>query len=209
MLITNHQSGLPNASYFPYDTLQAKVALPDRFEPTSSTVTSLPPKSTGSRIASEPFSRVLVPRESSSSDPSSKIDITTALQYGQANGYPPVLSFVRQFTRENLHPNVPYKGGPEVILTSGALDGLSKAIECLSNPWDKAHDWVSDREGVLCEEFTFMSSVQVMAPRGLQIVPVKVDTEGMLPGGPGGLRDVLDNWDITKGKRPHLMYTIT
>lgn len=48
-----------------------------------------------------------------------------------------------------------------------------------------------------------------MAPRGLQIVPVKVDTEGMLAGGPGGLRDVLDNWDIKKGKRPHLMYTIT
>lgn len=208
-MITNCQLGLPNASYFPYDTLQAKVALPGRFEPTSSTLTTSSPKATESRIASEPFSRVLVPRESSSSDPSSKIDITTALQYGQANGYPPLLSFVRQFTRENLHPNVPYKGGPEVILTSGALDGLSKAIECLSNPWDKSRDWVSDCEGVLCEEFTFPSSIQVMAPRGLQIVPVKVDTEGMLAGGPGGLGDVLDNWDIKKGKRPHLMYTIT
>ncbi|KFY93664.1 hypothetical protein V500_03626 [Pseudogymnoascus sp. VKM F-4518 (FW-2643)] len=207
--IGNLAGGLPNASYFPYDTLQAKVALPGRFEPTSSTLTTSSPKATESRIASEPFSRVLVPRESSSSDPSSKIDITTALQYGQASGYPPLLSFVRQFTRENLHPNVPYKGGPEVILTSGALDGLSKAIECLSNPWDKSRDWVSDREGVLCEEFTFPSSVQVMAPRGLQIVPVKVDNEGMLAGGPGGLRDVLDNWDIKKGKRPHLMYTIT
>ncbi|OBT85885.1 hypothetical protein VE02_04471 [Pseudogymnoascus sp. 03VT05] len=207
--IGNLAGGLPNASYFPYDTLQARVALPDRFEPASSTTTTFSPKSTESRIASEPFSRIVVPRESSSSDPSSKIDITTALQYGQASGYPPLLSFVRQFTRENLHPNVPYTGGPEVILTNGALDGLSKAIECLSNPWDKSRDWVSDREGVLCEEFSFMSSIQSMRPRGLQIVPVKVDTEGMLPGGPGGLRDVLENWDTKKGKRPHLMYTIT
>ncbi|KFZ00605.1 hypothetical protein V501_10627 [Pseudogymnoascus sp. VKM F-4519 (FW-2642)] len=207
--IGNLAGGLPNASYFPYDTLQARVALPDRFEPTSTTSTTFSPKSSESRIASEPFARIVVPRESSSSDPSSKIDITTALQYGQASGYPPLLSFVRQFTRENLHPNVPYAGGPEVILTNGALDGLSKAIECLSNPWDKTRDWVSDREGVLCEEFSFMSSIQSMRPRGLQIVPVKVDLEGMLPSGPGGLEDVLENWDISKGKRPHLMYTIT
>jgi DNA-binding transcriptional MocR family regulator len=156
-----------------------------------------------------PFSRVVVPHDSPSSNPITKIDITTALQYSQANGYPPLLSFMRQFTRENLHPNVPYTGGPEVILTTGALDGLSKALECLSNPWNKGHDWVCDREGLLCEEFTFMNAIQVVEPRGLQIVPVKVDSEGMLPSGLGGLRDILDNWDTRKGKRPHLMYTIT
>ncbi|KFY14369.1 hypothetical protein V492_02675 [Pseudogymnoascus sp. VKM F-4246] len=206
--IGNLAGGLPNASYFPYDTLQARVALPERFEPASST-SATSPKPTESRIASKPFSRITVPRESPYSDPSDKIDIVTALQYSQASGYPPLLSFVRQFTRDNLHPNVPYKGGPEVILTNGALDGLSKALECLSNPWDKCRDWVSDREGILCEEFSFPSSIQMMRPRGLQIVPVKMDTEGMLAGGPGGLRDVLENWDIKKGKMPHLMYTIT
>lgn len=44
---------------------------------------------------------------------------------------------------------------------------------------------------------------------GIQVVPVKMDLEGMRPDGPGGLEDVLKNWDQTKGKRPHLMYTIT
>lgn len=44
---------------------------------------------------------------------------------------------------------------------------------------------------------------------GLQIVPVTIDLEGMRPDGPGGLEDVLANWDETKGKRPHLMYTVT
>jgi hypothetical protein len=54
-----------------------------------------------------------------------------------------------------------------------------------------------------------MSALQAAIPRGVQVVPVKVDLEGMLPGGPGGLEDVLENWDESKGKRPHLLYTIT
>jgi len=44
---------------------------------------------------------------------------------------------------------------------------------------------------------------------GVQIVTVKIDLEGMLPNGPGGLEDVLENWDEAKGKRPHLLYTVT
>ena len=54
-----------------------------------------------------------------------------------------------------------------------------------------------------------MNAVQTARPRGLQVVPVKIDVEGMLPSGPGGLEDVLENWDESKGKRPHLMYTVT
>lgn len=54
-----------------------------------------------------------------------------------------------------------------------------------------------------------MNAVQNVRPRGLQVVPVKIDLEGMLPTGPGGLEDVLKNWDASKGKRPHLMYTVT
>jgi len=45
--------------------------------------------------------------------------------------------------------------------------------------------------------------------RGVQPVPVKIDFEGMLVTGKGGLADVLENWDVSKGKRPHLMYTVT
>ena len=54
-----------------------------------------------------------------------------------------------------------------------------------------------------------MSAIQNARPRGLQIVPVKIDLEGMRPDGPGGLEDVLENWDESKGRRPHLMYTVT
>jgi DNA-binding transcriptional MocR family regulator len=152
---------------------------------------------------------VKVPKESKATNVLSKIDLLTALQYGTAEGYPPLRSFVRQLTREHLHPNVPYANGPEVILTCGATDGFAKAIETFANTWIEERDWIRDREGVLCEEFVYMNAIQGVKPRGLNVVPVAVDAQGMTASGRGGLADVLDNWDFSRGKRPHLMYTIT
>jgi DNA-binding transcriptional MocR family regulator len=152
---------------------------------------------------------MVVPRVSGTADPLRKIDLTTALQYGQASGYPPLFSFIRQFTRESLHPNVPYLNGPEIQFTVGSTDGFAKTIEALSNVWSEERDWVREREGLLCEEFAYMNAIQAAHPRGLQVVPVKMDLEGMLPTGKGGLEDVLANWDFKTGKRPHLMYTVT
>ncbi|KAI9676017.1 MAG: hypothetical protein M1817_000760 [Caeruleum heppii] len=202
--IGNLAGGLPNASYFPYDSLEAAVALPKRFTPT-------PNESDTADFASSDSasSRILVPRVSASPNPIQKIDVTSALQYGTAQGYPPLHSFLRQFTRENLHPNIPYAGGPEIILTCGNTDGFAKALELLSNDWSEQRDWIRDRDGILVEEFAYMNAIQAAAPRGLQIVPVKMDGEGMKGSGDGGLRDVLANWDANKGKRPHLMYTVT
>ena len=54
-----------------------------------------------------------------------------------------------------------------------------------------------------------MNAIQAARPRGLNIVPVAIDDEGMLADGKGGLEDVLENWDMSKGKRPHLIYTVT
>ena len=108
-----------------------------------------------------------------------------------------------------MHPNVPYKDGPEIILTCGATDGFSKALEALSNPWDADRDSIEDREGLIVEGFAFMMAVQSARPRGLNIVPVEVDDEGMKPDGQGGLEEVLENWDVGKGRRPHLIYTVT
>jgi DNA-binding transcriptional MocR family regulator len=215
-LVLTHSTGLPNATFFPYDTLEASVALPERFKPTSNrpnTVDSLSEKLASSSISdsltNSAGTHVLVPHASGTPDLMRKIDLTTALQYGQATGYPPLLSFLRQFTRENLHPNVPYLNGPEINLTVGSTDGLAKTLECLSNVWSEERDWIREREGILCEEFAYMNAIQACRPRGLNVVPVKMDLEGMRPDGDGGLEDVLKNWDFTKGKRPHLMYTVT
>ena len=185
---------MPHASYFPYDTLEAKVALPQRFKSNDTTNTN--------------SVRVTVPKESHTKDLTRKIDLTTALQYGTAEGYPPLNTFLRSFARDHLHPNVPYAGGPEVLLTCGSTDGFAKAIEAFTNIWNPDRDWIQQREGVLCEEFAYMNAIQTVLPRGLNITGVVMDGQGMLASGKGGLQDVLENWDFRLGRRPHLMYTV-
>jgi DNA-binding transcriptional MocR family regulator len=185
--------GLPHASYFPYDTLEAKVALPQRFQSNDKNPHSV---------------RVTVPKEDHTKDLARKIDLTTALQYGTAGGYPPLSNFLRSFARDHLHPNVPYRDGPEVLLTCGSTDGFAKAIEAFTNIWNPDRDWIQQREGVLCEEFAYMNAIQTVAPRGLNVAGVVMDGQGMLASGKGGLQDVLENWDFRLGRRPHLMYTV-
>lgn len=214
--LANSIAGLPNAGFFPYDTLEAQIAQPKRFEPTpndpndpSKLAKKLAATSLGKNNDATAAAHLTVPHASSVGNPLQKIDLTTALQYGQAQGYPPLYSFLRQFTRENLHPNVPYAGGVDIILSNGNTDGFAKTIDALSNIWDEERDWIREREGILVEEFAYMNAVQTTRPRGLNIVTVKLDLEGMTPYGQGGLEDVLENWDVSKGKRPHLMYTVT
>ncbi|PVH95184.1 aromatic amino acid aminotransferase 1 [Periconia macrospinosa] len=211
--ISQIAGGTPNPSYFPYDTLEANVALPNRFKPTPNKPLDPPaddpPNPTRDHDHAPPSSRLVVPHDSTIENPLRAIDLKTALQYGTAQGYPSLYAFIRQFTRENLHPLVPYKNGPEIILTCGSTDGFSKTIEALSEKWDEGHDPVEERPGLLVERYTYMNALQTAAPRGMAIVPVEIDEEGMRATGPGGLEDVLANWDYSKGRRPHLIYTIT
>ena len=206
------KTGLPNHFYFPFDTLEGSAALPNRFKPTAnqdvepSSSASLPDLTLG---LDPPSSRIQVPASSEASDVSHKIDLKSALQYGTAQGYPPLYSFLHQFTLKNLHPNIPYKGGPGIILTCGNTDGLCKTLEALSNVWNELKDVAEHREGILVEEFVYMNAVQSASPRGLNIVSVALDDEGMKANGKDGLGDVLENWDFSIGKRPHLLYTVT
>ncbi|KAL8842248.1 MAG: hypothetical protein Q9170_000574 [Blastenia crenularia] len=209
--IGNLAGGLPNNNYFPFDTLEGAAALPNRFTPTPNqpidplSETCLPSLTSNDPAASQ----VVVPKTSGNTDLLRKIDLKSALQYGTAQGYPPLYSYLRQFARENMHPNVPYAGGPEIILTCGSTDGFSKSIEALSDVWIAGKDPIADRQGMLVEEFCYMNAIQTAEPRGLNIVPVKLDGQGMSASGEGGLADVLESWDESKGKRPHLMYTVT
>ncbi|TKA71410.1 hypothetical protein B0A55_07708 [Friedmanniomyces simplex] len=222
--------GLPNNYYFPFDTLEAKVARPERWQPTPNKPVDPPPKDDNEAASArqqqlsklsklhigalssplnQPQDAITVPHTSQQKNPIKKVDLATALQYGTAQGYPPLYYFIRQFTQQYMHPNCPYKGGPEVILTNGNTDGFSKVLQALTNEWSEEKDWIRDREGLLVEEFCYMNAIGAARPRGLNIVPVGLDDEGMRAQGPGGLREVLENWDLKKGKRPHLMYTVT
>ncbi|KAI5303327.1 hypothetical protein KEM56_007672, partial [Ascosphaera pollenicola] len=178
--IRNMAGGMPNASLFPFDTLEAQVVSPS---------------------ASANSARLIVPHDSKTVDPAKKIDITTALQYGTAEGYPPLHAFIREFAREQLHPNVPYAGGPETILTCGATDGFSKVVELVTGVWDADRgDALEDRQGLLCEEYTYMNAIQTARPRGVNIAPVSVDEYGMKVYGFGGLIDVLEKWDTSSNR---------
>lgn len=150
-----------------------------------------------------------MPKTLDEKDPLKKIDLATVLQYGLAQGYPPLLSWVRQFTREHLHPDTPYSGGPEVILTCGSTDGFAKTVNLFVDQWTEGVNDVRERPGLLCEKFVYSNVFNQVRPLGMQVVPVESDEFGMVATGPGGLEDVLANWDPAKGKRPHLMYTVT
>lgn len=204
---------MPNVQYFPFDTLEAQTARPERWSPTPNY-----PNGGGqllAGLASEtPASdqntafRIGVPKSVDEADPVKKIDLATALQYGTAQGYPPLQSWIRQFTRHHLHPNVPYRGGPEVILTCGNNDGFSKTLGLFVNAWIPGLNDVRERPGMLCEVFAYSAALTQTRPLGIQTVAVHSDSKGMLASGPGGLEDVLSNWDDSKGKRPHLLYSV-
>jgi DNA-binding transcriptional MocR family regulator len=216
--------GLPNNYYFPFDTLEAKVARPARWEPTPNdpidpppdddeTIAQLSLKEKKIKKASSPLNQpqdaIVVPHTSEQDNPVKKIDLSTALQYGTAQGYPSLYYFIRQLTKDHLHPNCPYKDGPEVIITCGNTDGFSKVLQLLTNEWSEEKDWIRDRDALLVEKFAYGNALAAAKPRGLNIVPVEIDDEGMTAEGKGGLQEVLENWDFKKGRRPRLMYTVT
>ncbi|WYZ38680.1 hypothetical protein EsH8_III_000594 [Colletotrichum jinshuiense] len=220
--IGNLAGGLPHSSLFPFDTLEAQTAKPERWEPspipdegtaaTAGATTTLPIRGTTGKDKEKDVKaarHVTVPGTDDDRDPLRRIDVATALQYGTAEGYPPLRSFIRQFTREHLHPDVPYLGGPEVILSCGATDGFSKALELLTNPWSPARNDARERPGMLCEVFVYSQVLSQVLPRGVQVVPVEMDKGGMIGNGPGGLEEVLAGWDEKNGRRPHFLYTVT
>ncbi|TDZ19598.1 Aromatic amino acid aminotransferase [Colletotrichum orbiculare MAFF 240422] len=220
--VGNLAGGLPHASLFPFDTLEAQAAKPERWEPSpipdtagggggSGDGVALPVRSKPSSSSSDVKAarHVTVPGSDATRDPLRRIDVATALQYGTAEGYPSLRSFVRQFVREHLHPNVPYLGGPEVILSCGSTDGFSKTLELLTNTWNPTKDHPRERPHLICEVFVYGQVLTQALPRGVQVAPVEMDDVGMVAYGAGGLEELLAGWDEENGQRPHFLYTVT
>ena len=202
-------------NFFPFDTLEAQAAKPERWPVFASPedgpgIVAAQLASTSLSSGPQAASHIAVPKISTEADPVKHIDLSSVLQYGQAQGYPPLLSWIRQFAREHLHPYVPYRGGPEVTMTVGSTDGFSKAVELFYDTWFASRgDGVRDRPAILVEEFVYNSALNQATTRGVQAVPVKKDAGGALATGPGSLEDVLANWDYATGRRPNVYYTVT
>lgn len=200
--------GLPHPNYFPFDNLIADVALPNRFEPTPNDPVD-PPLLLASVSKERSSSRLIVPHDAGSQDRNRNIDIASALQYGTASGYPPLREWLLRFVKEHMHTQIPYSGGPEIVLTCGSTDGFAKTVEAFNNIWVEDRDPIASKEGILVEEFAYMTAVQTARPRGMNVATVAIDDEGMCARGPGGLHEVLEKWDFSIGKRPHMLYTVT
>ncbi|KAG0635432.1 pyridoxal phosphate-dependent transferase [Tuber brumale] len=231
----NLAGALPFPGYFPYDTLESAVSTSGRFptnlveqlkKPIPVLSTSPPPpppkkssplfsffksssspspaasptpgKTSGSPSTSS--SHLIVPKFKTGGPPGGRIDVATTLQYGQASGFGPLAEFIKDFSINHLHGGrIPYKN-PEILLTCGNTDGFGKVMQMIAERGDS----------MLVEEYTYPNAIQTADPYGVNMAPVKVDAEGMLCEGKGGLRDVLENWDHRRfGRRPRLMYTIT
>lgn len=80
--IGNLAGGLPNNNYFPFDTLEAAAALPQRFTPTPNKPVDPPSDLLSRATLSDGLSssRVVVPKTSNNQDVLRKIDLKTALQ---------------------------------------------------------------------------------------------------------------------------------
>ncbi|KAF3933489.1 hypothetical protein ABW19_dt0207562 [Dactylella cylindrospora] len=194
--MVNLAGGLPYPGYFPYDTLNSSVASSDRFaDDMTSTLLAMLKTSKKQHINIPKF-------DPPNGDPINDIYLAKALQYGTCEGFPPLLAFVKDFALNYQHQGkIPYDE-PGVIMTCGNTDGVAKAFEILG---DRARG-----DKMLVEKYAYMGAIQSAVPRGIGIIPVEMDREGMLVEGEGGLRDVLESWDVGKdGPRPHLMYTVT
>ncbi|PWW72325.1 PLP-dependent transferase [Tuber magnatum] len=195
----NLAGGLPFPGYFPYDTLESAVSTSGRFPPNLIEQLNKPPsKDSGAPGTSS--SHLIVPKFKPGGLPGASIDVATTLQYGQASGFAPLAEFVKDFSINHLHGGrIPYED-PEILLTCGNTDGLGKVMQMIAERGDN----------MLVEEYTYPNAIQTADPYGVSTAPVKVDAEGMLAEGKGGLRDVLENWDHRKfGRRPRFMYTVT
>lgn len=86
----------------------------------------------------------------------------------------------------------------DILLSCGNTDALYKIFNMLLDAGDF----------VLVEEFTYPSALESMHPLQVEMVPVKMDREGMLDT---DLEDILTNWDLSRrgGRRPKMMYTVT
>ncbi|TGO14130.1 hypothetical protein BTUL_0058g00560 [Botrytis tulipae] len=93
------------------------------------------------------------------------------------HGYPTLHSLLKQFTWKIVHEKIPYLGGPEIISTTGIIHGFSRVLEAFT----EGYDFVREKQGLLRKQFTYKHVMQLAESRWLQIVPVRIDAEGIVP----------------------------
>jgi Transcriptional regulators containing a DNA-binding HTH domain and an aminotransferase domain (MocR family) and their eukaryotic orthologs len=89
-----------------------------------------------------------------------------ALQYTVTEGYAPLIAL----TRERLAGKYNIPAGGEMIITSGAQQGIELAAKCLLNSGDV----------VICENPSFIGALNAFRSFGARLAGVPVDDDGMV-----------------------------
>lgn len=117
--------------------------------------------------------------------------LSEALQYSPTPGLPRLVAHLRDL---QLKEHNPPSAEVRLCVTTGSADALGKAFEMLIAPGDN----------VLVDNPTYSGSLAFLNPLGANLVGVP--TEG--GAFPSKLRSILESWDVARGPRPKILYTI-
>ncbi|EFJ42431.1 hypothetical protein VOLCADRAFT_119422 [Volvox carteri f. nagariensis] len=133
-----------------------------------------------------------------------------AQQYNfNPQGYDPLLNWLRNLT-VLLHGAAPAGAPPcssgpppplrDLVLTSGAIHAIFAIVSCLTEPGDT----------LVVDEYTYTHALEcVFLPRGLRLLPVRGDGEGLDPEDlDRRLRCAARAAEAGECRRPRLLYTI-
>ncbi|KAJ5396201.1 PLP-dependent transferase [Penicillium crustosum] len=146
---------------------------------------------------------------------SSKLDLSAALDYGQATGVKQLVEFLTQHVEvfqpallpcniqimlkrpSQIYHQPPYSDW-KCILTGGNTSALDLALRSFLEPGDF----------FLAEEYTYPTSYETAGPLGRKIVTLPMDNDGI---DPNAMNHLLQNWNEAErgAKRPRVLYTIS
>ena len=111
--------------------------------------------------------------------------------YSDASGYPELRRLVAEKLARERNMRVEADG---LVLTSGSGEAIGIVIQALTDPGDV----------VLTEEFVYLGTLNQMRRHGADVVGVKCDVDGILPGE----LDTVITEQTAKGKKVKYLYTI-
>jgi aromatic amino acid aminotransferase I / 2-aminoadipate transaminase len=179
---------MPHPSVFPFADISANILLQDSF---STVPPSVPSSSSfswlwrlfGSGSSDPKTSQIAIPKAPSEGDDG--INLATALQYGPAVGMAALQKFIYNFSASVYKPARPDFA---TLVHSGNTDGWARIARLLCNSGDTINT----------EEWTYPSAIATTAPYAVKVLPIDMDGIGMRAD---SLRELLANWDESKGKR--------
>lgn len=121
-------------------------------------------------------------------------DLAIALNYAQGTGSAQMIRFITEHTELVCNPAYADWG---CVLTVGSTSSLDKGLRTFCERGDV----------VLAEEYTYSSAVESAAALGVNFIPIKMDSEGLLPE---EMDDILNTWDEKSrgARKPHVLYTV-